>query len=265
MNDTQDLDVVAFQVSSRYVSTPFLTKSSGSLSLLWLHTDGPTCNGDWKILIIRHCLTNTVWQILSDRHCLTDIWNGECFERNLILQGFATLLGSVGGNLGLWIGASIFTIIEFIYGFFGFAFALFQQTFKKSNHGRGGWLLRSGSLPSWHAGASNYLWRPLSNKIDFPNYLITLSCKVLCMNWFVSSEEALERPHPPMTPYLGEIRWYRLRQKSWTFCEHCEVSGVCKWVHSALLPDRHRSSRQGHHYATMPNQHIYTYEIMIIT
>ena len=54
-----------------------------------------------------------------------------------IFQGFATLLGSVGGNLGLWIGASIFTIIEFIYGFFGFIFTLFQQIFKRSNSGRG--------------------------------------------------------------------------------------------------------------------------------
>ena len=41
------------------------------------------------------------------------------------------------------------------------------------------------------------------------------------------------------------------------YCKYCGLSGVCKWVHSALLPDRHRSSRQGHHYPTRCPTSIY--------
>ena len=45
---------------------------------------------------------------------------GKILTKSLTSQGFTDLLGSVGGILGLWIGASIFTLIEFVWNFFAF-------------------------------------------------------------------------------------------------------------------------------------------------
>ena len=50
----------------------------------------------------------------------------------LIVQGFASLLGTIGGTLGLWIGASIFTILEFIIYFFQILSTLVQSIYKKA-------------------------------------------------------------------------------------------------------------------------------------
>ena len=135
-----------------------------------------------------------------------------------------------------------------------------------------------------NVSAFNHLWRPLPIRLIFK--IILLHCpafnKALCINWFFLLQfwrNYRKTPLPknptgrPLTdnPQRGPLTWVRsddigwvLWQKSWIFSEHCEVSGVCKWVHSALLPDRHRSSRQGHHYATLSNQHIHTKEIMNI-
>ena len=50
----------------------------------------------------------------------------------VIVQGFASLLGTIGGTLGLWIGASIFTILEFIIYFFQIVSTLVQSIYKKA-------------------------------------------------------------------------------------------------------------------------------------
>ena len=76
MNDTQDLDVVAFQVSSRQFKAKFdqhlrftippLTSYRRSNMQRWLK------NIDYLILL---CLTNTLWETLSDSQRLTDtVW-----------------------------------------------------------------------------------------------------------------------------------------------------------------------------------------------
>ena len=50
----------------------------------------------------------------------------------VIVQGFASLLGTIGGTLGLWIGASIFTILEFIIYFFQILSKLVLSIYKKA-------------------------------------------------------------------------------------------------------------------------------------
>ena len=40
-------------------------------------------------------------------------------------------MGTIGGNLGLWVGASIFTLAEFVYGFIGFLRTLATAVYRK--------------------------------------------------------------------------------------------------------------------------------------
>ena len=131
------------------------------LSVFWLHPDRPA----------RYSEFNCEVHMIRSLHKLMFV----------IVQGIASLLGTIGGTLGLWIGASIFTILEFIIYFFQILSKLVQSIYKKAT---GSWKSRSAfcfafflinlhlflrHTVTWQQKA--YIWKHLFVAKSFPREL----------------------------------------------------------------------------------------------